>query len=61
MDGGIEQRLVIKYCSKASLSATETQILVQKVYGNEAVNRSIIFRWYSRFPKGRGLVEERKY
>jgi hypothetical protein len=33
---------------------------VQKVYGNEAVNRSNVFRWYSRFRGGRGLVEEDK-
>jgi hypothetical protein len=27
-------------CFKAGLSATETLVLVQKAYGNEAVNRS---------------------
>jgi hypothetical protein len=47
MDGGNEQRVAIKFCFKAGLSATETPILVQKAYGNEAVNRSNVFRWYS--------------
>jgi len=30
---------------------------VQKVYKNEALNRSNAFRWYSRFREGRELVE----
>ena len=40
-------------CFKVGLSATETVILVQKAYRNEAVNRSNVFRWYSRFRDGR--------
>jgi len=53
MDGGNEQGVAIKFCFKAGLSATETLILVQKAYGNEAVNRSNVFRWYSWFRDGR--------
>jgi hypothetical protein len=37
MDGGNEQRVAIKFCFKAGLSATETLVLVQKAYGNEAL------------------------
>jgi hypothetical protein len=58
MDGGNEQRVAIKVCFKAGPSATETLVLVQKVYGNEAVNRSNVFRWYSRFRDGRDLVKD---
>jgi len=50
-------RVTIKFCFKASLSATETLVLVQKAYGNEALNRSNVFRWCSRFQDGRELVE----
>jgi hypothetical protein len=39
-DGGNEQRVAIKFCFKAGLSATETLVLVQKAYGNKALNRS---------------------
>ena len=39
------------------LSATEALVLVQKAYGNEALKRSNVFRWYSRFRDGRKLVE----
>jgi hypothetical protein len=58
MDGGNEQRVAIKFCFKAGLSATETLVFVQKAYGDEALNRSNVFRWYSRFRDGRELVED---
>jgi hypothetical protein len=60
MAGGNEQRVAIKFCFKASVSAIETLVLVQKTYGNEALNQSNVFRWYSRFQVGRELVEDDK-
>ena len=51
-------RVAIKFCFKAGLSATETLVLVQKAYGNEALNWSNVFTWYSRFQDGRELVED---
>jgi len=58
MDEGNEQRVAINFCFKAGLSATETLVLVQKAFGNEAVNLSGVFRWYSRFWDGRELLED---
>jgi hypothetical protein len=58
MDGGNEQRVAIKFCFKASLSATETLVLMQKAYRNGALNQSNVFRWYSHFRDGRELVED---
>jgi len=58
MDGGNGQRFAIKFCFKAGLSVTEALVVVQKVYGNEAVNRSNVFRWYSRFRDGKEQVED---
>ena len=58
MDGGNEQRVAIQFCFKAGLSVTETLVLVQEFYGNEAVNRSKMFRWYSRLRDGRELVDD---
>jgi hypothetical protein len=58
MDGGNEQSVAIKFCFKASLSATKVLVLVRKVYGNEILNRSNVFSWYSRFRYGRELVED---
>ena len=42
MDGGNEQRVATKFCFKTDLSGTETPVLVQKAYGNQALNRSNI-------------------
>ena len=58
MDGGNEQRVAIKFCFKAGLFATETLVLVQNAYGNKALNRSNVFRWYSRFRDGKEMVED---
>jgi len=49
MDGGNEQRVAIIFCFKASLYGTETLVLVQKAYGNEALNQSNTFRWFFDF------------
>jgi hypothetical protein len=40
MDGGNEQRVAIKFCSKVCLSTTKTLVLVPKAFGNEALNQS---------------------
>ena len=53
-------RVDIKFCIKASLSATETLVLVQKAYENEVLNQSNVFRWNSRFQDRRELVEDGK-
>jgi hypothetical protein len=58
MDGGNEQSFAIKFCFQAGLSGTETLVLVQKAYGNEVLNRSNVFRCYSRFRNGTDLVED---
>jgi hypothetical protein len=58
MDGGNEQRIAIKFCFKSGLSATETLVLVQKDYEMEGLNRSNVFRWYSRFRDRRELIDD---
>jgi len=60
MDGENEQRFAIKFCFKAGLSVTETIVKAQTAYGNEALNWSHVFRWYSRFRDGMELVEDDK-
>ena len=58
MDVGNEQRVAIKFCFKAGLSATEALVVVQKAYGNGLLNRLNVIRWYSRFHDGRELVKD---
>jgi hypothetical protein len=60
MDSRNKQGVAIKFCFKACLSATETLVLVQKAYGNQAVCRSDVFRWYSRFGDGKELADDER-
>jgi hypothetical protein len=60
MDGRNEHKVAIKSCFKASLFVTETLVLVQKAYGNEALNRSNVFRWYSQFQDRKELVDDER-
>ena len=53
-------RVAINFYFKASLSAKETLVLVQKACGSEDLNRSNVLSWYFRFQDGRELVEDDK-
>jgi hypothetical protein len=57
MDGGNERRVAITFWFKTGIPAAETLVLVQKAYGNEDLNRSNGFRWYSGFREGRELAD----
>jgi hypothetical protein len=60
MDGRNEQRIAMKFCFKTGLSASETLVLEQKAYGKDGLNRSNVFRWYSRFGDVTELAEDDK-
>jgi len=53
MDLSMEQRLAIKFYFKAGKSATETLQMVNAAYGDQALSRSNVLRWYGRFCDGR--------
>ena len=54
----MEQWLVIKFCSKAGKSETETLQMINAAYGDQALSCSIVFWWYGRFCEGREDVED---
>jgi len=58
MDLSMEQRLAIKFCLKAGESATEALQIVNAAYGDQALSRSNVFRWYGRFHDGREDTED---
>ena len=58
MDLSMEQRLAVKFCFKAEKSATETLQMVNAAYGDQALSRSNVFRWYGRFRDGREDIED---
>jgi len=53
-----EQRVAIKFCVKAGKSAVETIELINKAYGNAAMFRANVYRWYARFQDGREDVKD---
>ncbi|KAJ4427328.1 hypothetical protein ANN_24948 [Periplaneta americana] len=48
-----EQRGNIKFCQKLGKTAAEAFQMMQQVYGEDAVSRSVVFRWHRRFLQGR--------
>ena len=54
----MEQRLAIKFCFKVGKSVTETPQMVNAAYGDQALSRSKVFRWYGRFRDGREDTED---
>ena len=58
MDLSMGQRLAIKFCFKAGKSATETLQMANAAYGDQALSRSNIFRWYGRFRDRREDIED---
>jgi hypothetical protein len=58
MDLSMEQLLAIKVCLKVGKSTTETPQLVNLAYGDQALPRSSVSRWYGRFRDGRKYSED---
>jgi transposase len=54
----MEQRLAIKFCFKAGKSAMETLQMLHAAYGDQALSRSDVFRWYGRFRDGQEDTED---
>jgi len=52
-----EQRICIKFCFKIGKTATETYQLLQQAYGEDAMGRTQVFYWVSRFKEGRIFVQ----
>ena len=58
MDLSMEQRLAIEFCFKAGKTATETLRMVNVAFGDQALSRSNVFRWYERFRGGRENITD---
>ena len=54
----LEQRCAIKFCAKLNENATETYEKLRRAYGEKALSRTQVFRWYKAFLDGRESVEE---
>jgi len=49
----VEQCVNVKFCVKLGKSSTETYDLLKKVYGDECLSRTQVFKWFKRFREGR--------
>ena len=58
MDEKDEQRVAIKFCCKADMSATDTLKMIQKAYGNVLLSRTTVFEWHERFRESRESVKD---
>jgi hypothetical protein len=54
----VEQHVNVKFFAKLGKFATETCSLLMEVYGDECISRTQVFKWFKRFKKGRGEIEE---
>jgi len=53
-----EQRHATKFCVKLNKSATETFSSLIETYGDDAVSRTVAFKWHKAFREGRENVED---
>ena len=53
-----DQRCVIKSCFKLGYSATETLTKIKETYGDAALSRSQVFKWFTAFSEGRESVKD---
>ncbi len=44
------------FAGKPSFNATKTFEMIQKVYGESAVHRATVFRWYNSFSEGQESI-----
>ena len=58
MDLSMEQQLEVKFRFKTGKSTTETLQMVNAAYGDQALSRSNVFRWYGRFRDGWEDIEK---
>jgi len=54
----LEQRSAIKFCVKLNENATESYEKLKRAYGEHALSRTRVFRWYKAFLGGRESVED---
>ncbi|XP_054720558.1 protein GVQW3-like [Uloborus diversus] len=58
MDGNLEQRYAIKFCVRLNKTASETLVMIQDAFKEEAMSRAAVFHWHKRFKDGRQNVED---
>ena len=55
----IEQRCAIKFCVKLWETGIETFNKLKQAYGEHALSRSQVFKWYKAFSEGRESIKDK--
>lgn len=53
-----EQRSSIKFCVLNGLSKKETMVMLQKAYGDKAMKKTAMYKWYARFLEGQQSIHD---
>ena len=53
-----EQRCAIKFCVKLGETGIETFNKLKQAYGEHALSRSQVFKWYKAFSEGRESIKD---
>ena len=53
-----EQRCAIKFCVKLGETSIETFDKLKEAYGEHALSRSQVFKWYKAFSEGRESIKD---
>ncbi|GFU32120.1 hypothetical protein TNCV_3833561 [Trichonephila clavipes] len=51
-----DQRICIKFCFKLGKTDTETYEMMKTAFGDEAMSRARVFKWFLPFKEGRQSV-----
>lgn len=51
-------RVCIEFCLKFVKNATKTYAMIQTVFGDVSLSRSVTFQWFKRFENGRQPSED---
>jgi hypothetical protein len=54
----IDQRMDMKFCFKLGKTATETHEMLVRVYGDAAMYRRTVYKWFERFRGGAELTAD---
>ena len=57
-EGNFEQRCAIKFCVKLGETGIETFNKLKQAYGDLALLRSQVFKWYKVFSEGRESIKD---
>jgi transposase len=56
----IEQRTNMKFCFKLGKTDTEAHEILVSVYGDAAVSRKVVYKWFERFRGGAESAEDKQ-